>query len=209
MPIATHLIRRGRYYSWKRKAGGLVIQISLNTASPVAARRLAVAMTAASEKEWEDMINRKISKEGALAAMRASLMGQPPIFVEAQPSRTPEEVEAPHVDPSVEASAARLTAVQLRNGAANKHTCEAIRKTAAVIEEATGVRDIRQMRQHNVVALCDLLDRLPPTYRKSAKEREMSMEEISAKAAQDGREVGLSIGAMNRNAQEADEENQG
>lgn len=198
MPIATHLIRRGRYYSWRRKSGGIAVQISLNTCSPVAARRLAVLMTAASEKVWDDMISQKISKDDALAAMRASLMGQPPVFADAHPSAFPEEVDTPHVDPSVQAIAARLTSVQLRTGAANKYTCDAIKKTAAVIEEATGVRDIRQMRQHHVVALCDLLDRLPPSYRKSAKEREMSLETIAAKAAQEGREVGLSVGTMNR-----------
>ena len=198
MPIATHLIRRSSYYSWRRKAGGLVVQIALGTSSPVAARRLAVAMTAASERVWDDMINGKISKDDALAAMRASLMGQPAVFAEAQPSAVPEEIEAPHVDPSVQAIAARLTAVQLRTGAANKDTCEAIKKTAALIEEATGVRDIRQMRQHHVVALCDLLDRLPPSYRKSVNEREMTLEAIALKAMQEGREVGLSVGTMNR-----------
>lgn len=155
-------------------------------------------MTAASERVWDDMINGKISKDDALAAMRASLMGQPAVLADAQSLAVPEEVEAPHVDPSVQAIAGRLTTVQLRTGAANKDTCEAIKKTAALIEEATGVRDIRQMRQHHVVALCDLLDRLPPSYRKSAREREISLEAIAAEAAQEGREVGLSVGTMNR-----------
>lgn len=177
---------------------GILVQISLGTSSATAARRLAVQLTAASEGIWADMITGKISKDDALAAMRASLMGQPPVFADAQPSAVPEEVEATHVDPSLQAIAARLTAVQLRTGAANKDTCDAIRKTAALIEEATGVRDIRLMRQHHVVALCDLLDRLPPSYRKSSNEREMSLEAIAAKAAQDGREVGVSVGTMNR-----------
>lgn len=198
MPMATHLVRRGRYYSWRRKSGRIVVQISLNTDSPTAARRLAVALTAASDKVWDDMINQKISKEDTIAAMRASLTGPAPIFAQPAASPVQEEAEQCRVGPSLQAIAARLTAVQLRTGAANKDTCEAIRKTAALIEEATGVTDIRQMRQNHVVVLCDLLDRLPPSYRKSMHERDMPLEKIAVKASKEGRNTGLSVGTTNR-----------
>lgn len=174
-----------------------MIQISLNTASPVAARRLAVAMTAASERVWDDMINGKISKDDALAAMRASLMG-PPAFGPTELA-VPEEFEPrSHIDPMIRSAADRLVRDLLRDGLANRETCEAISKTAALIEEATGVSDLRKMRQHHVVALRDMLDRLPPSYRKSSRERDMPVLEIAARAEREGQKVGLSAGTTNR-----------
>lgn len=199
MPIATHLVRRGRYYSWRRKSGGIAVQISLNTCSPATARRLAVAMTAASERVWDDMISGKISKDGALAAMRASLMGQSPVFSDAQSAAIPEEAEShSHIDPMIRPAADRLVRELLRDGLANRETCDAIIKTAALIEEATGVSDLRKMRQHHVVALRDMLDRLPPSYRKSSRERDMPLAEIAERAEKAGKKVGLSAGTTNR-----------
>lgn len=201
MPIATHLIKRGRYYSWRRKAGGLVVQIALGTSCPRAARRLAVIVTAASEGVWDRMIRQEISLEQAFAVIRgamaevgilASVAGQsaPPVIRE--------DDEAPALDPSVQAVTSRLIRALLKDGAANTDTCDAIRKTAALIEEGTGISDIRKMRQHHVVELGDLLGRLPPSYRKSAKERDMSLREIASKAEEEGRTVGLAAGTTNR-----------
>lgn len=202
MPIATHLIRRGKYYSWRRKAGGLVLQIALGTTCPRAARRLAVVMTATSERVWDDMISQEITLEQALAVLKgamseggvlATLAGQP------APAPVREEQEVPAgVDPSIRAVADRLVAVQLRTGAANAETCAALQKCADLIAEATGVSDIREMRQHHVVTLCAMLDRLPSSYRKSAAEREMSLEQIAAKAEAEGRSDGLAVGTVNR-----------
>lgn len=166
MPIATHLIRRGRYYSWRRKAGGLVVQIALGTSCPRAARRLAVLMTANAERVWHQMINQEISLEQAIAVIRGAMTdGGVLAAALGQPASAPvrEEQEAPAgVDPSIRAVADRLVAVQLRTGAANAETCAALQKCADLIAEATGLSDIREMRQHHVVALCEMLDRLPP-----------------------------------------------
>lgn len=199
MPIATHLIRRGRYYSWRRKSGGIAVQISLNTCSPVAARRLAVALTAASEKVWDQMISQTISKDEAIAAMRASLTGPAPMFAQPAAALVLEDEEKPsHIDPMIRAAADRLVRELLRDGLANRETCDAIIKTAALIEEATGVSDLRKMRQHHVVALRDMLDRLPPSYRKSSRERDMPLAEIAERAEKEGQKVGLSAGTTNR-----------
>lgn len=113
MAIATHLLRRGRYYSWRRKAGGIVVQIALGTSCPRAARRLAVQMTAASEKVWDQMIDRQISQEQAIAAIRGSLMGGGLLAAAVGRAAAPDSVqeekrEAAGVDPSVTAVAARL-----------------------------------------------------------------------------------------------------
>lgn len=202
MPIATHVIRRGSYYSWRRKSGGIVIQLSLGTSCPKAARRIAVLITAASEGVWDDMIGQKITQEQAIAAIRGSMMGGGLLAAavgHTAPSSVQEErLEVAGVDPSVTAVAARLTAVQLRTGAANAESCESIRKCAALVEEATGVTDIRDLRQHHVVWLLDLLDRLPVSYRKSSRERDMSLESIAKKAEAEGKEVGLSVATINR-----------
>lgn len=202
MPIATHVIRRGLYYSWRRKSGGIVIQLALGTSCPKAARRLAVIMTANSEGVWDDMIGQKITQEQAIAVIRGSLMGggllAAAVGQSAPPSVQEERREPAGVDPSVTAVAARLTAVQLRTGAANAESCESIRKCAALVEEATGVTDIRDLRQHHVVKLLDLLDRLPVSYRKSSRERDMSLEDIAKKAEAGGKDVGLSVATVNR-----------
>ena len=202
MPIATHLIRRGRYYSWRRKAGGLVVQIALGTSCPRAARRPAVLMTAKSEGVWNDIISQNITLEQAIAVIRGSMTeGGLLAAVVGQPASVPvreEEEDAPALDPSISAVTSRLIRALLKDGAANTDTCDAIRKTAALIEEGTGVSDIRRMRQHHVVELGDLLDRLPPSYRKSAKERDMSLREIASKAEEEGRPVGLAAGTTNR-----------
>lgn len=137
MPIATHVIRRGSYYSWRRKSGGIVIQLSLGTSCPKAARRIAVLITAASEGVWDDMIGQKITQEQAIAAIRGSMMGggllAAAVGQPALQSVENEKQEAAGVDPSVTAVAARLTAVQLRTGAANAESCESIRKCAALV----------------------------------------------------------------------------
>ncbi|WP_347138980.1 site-specific integrase [Paracoccus sp. SSK6] len=159
-------------------------------------------MTAASEGVWDRMIRQEISLEQAFAVIRgamaeggilASVAGQsaPPVIRE-------EEEDAPALDPSIQSVTSRLIRALLKDGAANTDTCDAIRKTAALIEEGTGISDIRKMRQHHVVELSDLLGRLPPSYRKSAKEREMPLREIAMKAEQEGRPVGLAAGTTNR-----------
>ncbi|MFC3632021.1 site-specific integrase [Paracoccus angustae] len=148
------------------------------------------------------MINQQITLEQAIAVIRGSLSDSGLLAaVVGQPTPAPvrEEQEAPAgVDPSIRAVADRLVAVQLRTGAANADTCAALQKCADLIAEATGVTDIREMRQHHVVALCAMLDRLPPSYRKSASEREMTLEQIAAKAEAEGRSDGLAVGTVNR-----------
>ena len=63
--------------------------------------------------------------------------------------------------------------------------------------EATGVSDIRQLRQEHLARFIDVLNQLPKSYRKSPKDRLKTLAQI-LDAAQ-GKPVGLSPTTINRN----------
>ena len=52
MGIANHVIRRGKYYAWRRLYCGRYLQIPLSTADPFEAKRLASVATNASNFGW-------------------------------------------------------------------------------------------------------------------------------------------------------------
>ena len=63
--------------------------------------------------------------------------------------------------------------------------------------EATGVSDIRQLRQEHLARFIDVLNQLPKSYRKSPKDRLKTLAQI-LDAAQ-GKPVGVSPTTINRN----------
>lgn len=111
---ATHLIRRGKYYSWRRKARGLVVQVALRTSDHRIPCRLAVKDTAASEELWEDLTQHLVDVDEVLAALRAVLTGHGESpdtaiiqAITAQQPHAPAE-EKVALGPSIPAVAARL-----------------------------------------------------------------------------------------------------
>ncbi len=82
---------------------------------------------------------------------------------------------------------------------ATEKTAYQIRNTAALLVESTGVTDIRHLKQSDIAVFCNTMSQLPPTYRKSAKEKTMPLADIIAAAAKKSTKVGLAPATVNRN----------
>lgn len=107
--------------------------------------------------------------------------------------------EEPAYDPAISAVADRLASKKEARGKATDTTAYQIRNTAALLVEATAVSDIRRLRQADLARFCDTMAQLPPTYRKSSKEKNMPLSEIIAAASAREAEVGLAPATVNRN----------
>lgn len=105
----------------------------------------------------------------------------------------------PAFDPAIAAIADRLTTKKIKLGRATEKTAYQIRNTAALLVEATGVTDIRRLKQSDIAVFCDVMSRLPPAYRKSPKEKLVPLADIIAAAAETSVKVGLSPATVNRN----------
>ncbi|MBD9528187.1 hypothetical protein [Paracoccus sp. PAR01] len=105
----------------------------------------------------------------------------------------------PAYDPTITAIADRLTGRKEQRGLATDKTAYQIRNTASLLVEATGVGDIRHLKQSDLARFCEVMAQLPPTYRKSAREKDMPLEDIIAAAVARGAECGLAPGTVNRN----------
>lgn len=102
-------------------------------------------------------------------------------------------------DPSIIAVADRLASKKAQRDRATEKTAYQIRNTAALLVEATGVTDIRELEQSDLARFCDTMAQLPPSYRKSPKERHMPLKDIIVSAKANGVKRGLSPGTVNRN----------
>nr|WP_175479870.1 site-specific integrase [Paracoccus homiensis] len=122
--------------------------------------------------------------------------GKPPATEDAPPP-TPEPT--PAFDPALQAVADRLASRKEKRGRATDKTAYQIRKTAELLHEATGIEDIRKLRQEHLMAFSNIMHALPPTYRKTPKERDMTLPQIIEAAETAGRKQGLSAATINRN----------
>lgn len=93
----------------------------------------------------------------------------------------------------------RLNKVHKRTGRASDKSNEQFAGIAALFVETTGVEDVRAIRQHHIAAFVDAMDRLPPTYRRSAAERDKPIADIITEAEASGVKTGLSAATINRN----------
>lgn len=126
-----------------------------------------------------------------------------------QPRSAPETAPIPRPAPSRGPSAgfstrisdvvSRMSATHARTGRANAKTLTQLRAIADLFCETTGLDDVRDIRQHHLAQFVATLDQLPPTYRRSASEREKPIADIVADAAAAGVAVGLSVATVNRN----------
>ncbi|WP_022706884.1 site-specific integrase [Paracoccus zeaxanthinifaciens] len=125
--------------------------------------------------------------------------GKPlPVAEDAAPP-TPTSESAPAFDPALQAVADRLASRKEKRGRVTDKTAYQIRKTAELLHEATGIEDIRKLRQEHLMAFSNIMHALPPTYRKTPKERDMTLPQIIEAAETAGRKQGLSAATINRN----------
>ncbi|MCG6112609.1 MAG: hypothetical protein MEQ74_10565 [Paracoccus sp.] len=101
--------------------------------------------------------------------------------------------------PLIQDVVARLSRVHKRTGRASDKSIEQCAGIASLFIEITGVDDARTIRQADIAAFVDALDRLPPTYRRSEAERTKPIAAIIAEADAAGVETGLSAATINRN----------
>ena len=87
----------------------------------------------------------------------------------------------------------RLSRVHKRTGRASDKSIEQFAGIAALFVEITGVEDVRAVRQHHVAAFVDAMDRLPPTYRRSAAERRNPSPPSSRRRRRPGRRLGFPL----------------
>lgn len=132
--------------------------------------------------------------------------GPPP-----QPKRAPQAATTPRPRPAPSRSGtagfsarisdvvSRMSATHARTGRANAKTLTQLRAIADLFREITSLDDVRDIRQHHLAQFVATLDQLPPTYRRSAAEREKPIAEIVSEAAAAGIPVGLSVATVNRN----------
>lgn len=104
--------------------------------------------------------------------------------------------EAPDYDPALTALIVRLMAQKRRQGLSGQMLTQMTR-VFELFAEATELRDIRDLRQAHIAKFVDVLSALPPTYRKSPKDREKTLHQILQDAS--GKPVGLSATTIGRN----------
>lgn len=102
----------------------------------------------------------------------------------------------PDYDPAIAALIARLMAQKQRQGISDQMITQMTR-IFELFAEATGVTDIRDLRQAHVAKFVDVLHQLPATYRKSPKDRDKPLSQILAEAS--GKGASLSTTTISRN----------
>ena len=123
----------------------------------------------------------------------------PPTAPQAVQHPAPAPEAKPAFDPALEAVADRLAGRKEKRGRVTDKTAYQIRKTAELLREATGVADIRMLRQEHLMTFSNIMHALPPTYRKTPKEREMNLQQIIAAAEAAGGKQGFAAATINRN----------
>ncbi len=103
---------------------------------------------------------------------------------------------APLYDPSLPALVDRLMAQKQRQKM-SAQMIDQMRKVFDLFGEATGVDDIRDLRQDHLARFVDVLNQLPTSYRKSPKDRSRTLAQILDAAK--GKPAGLSPTTINRN----------
>ncbi|OYU37598.1 MAG: hypothetical protein CFE33_19950 [Pseudorhodobacter sp. PARRP1] len=102
-------------------------------------------------------------------------------------------------DPAWSALVGRFSALKTRQ----KVSAQMIDQMAKVFQlfaEATGVADIRNLRQTHLAQFVDVLRTLPQSYRKSTKDKDKSLKQILNEAkAKPTNQIGLSDATINRN----------
>lgn len=254
MGIANYVIRRGRYYAWRRIYRGSAVQVPLATTDPVQAKRLSGVASAVANHGWNlldrgkadllsvrDAITSAIRQERALmeceaiGKMPAETPGGRTFFFffnhgdaeddepkprkkQSEPSNsgpTTAKIEPPPARPApprrkpartatgfssrISDIVARVTVTHERSGRANAKTLTQMRAVVDLFCEITGVDDIRDLHQRHLAYFVATLDKLPPAYRRSVKERDKPISEIIAEAEASGASVGLSVATINRN----------
>lgn len=226
MRNSTNLIKKKCYFSWRKRGSWGVLQVAVGTQDPAVARRAALAAALTFEEiapmletgqmsvsEARTEIAAAIRLEVARATIAASVAAGRARFDEMLRRAVGAHVTAPAPaaepipqaeddtggrDPSIVAVAARLCKDLADSGRANDKTRAQIAKTAALFAEATGIDDVRRVRQGHLADFVDVLRSLPPTYRKSPAERDMTLAEIIEAAAVRGAKVGLAPATINR-----------
>ncbi|ARJ70095.1 hypothetical protein B0A89_11085 [Paracoccus contaminans] len=123
-----------------------------------------------------------------------------PVKAVERPQRAAQTPQTPSgASPLIMDAVQRLSRVHKRTGRASDKSIEQFTGIAALFVEITGVDDVRAVRQHHIAAFVDAMDRLPPTYRRSAAERDKPIAAIIAEAEATGAETGLSAATVNRN----------
>lgn len=123
-----------------------------------------------------------------------------PVEAVERPQRAAQTPQTPSgASPLIMDAVQRLSRVHKRTGRASDKSIEQFTGIAALFVEITGVDDVRAVRQHHIAAFVDAMDRLPPTYRRSAAERDKPIAAIIAEAEATGAETGLSAATVNRN----------
>lgn len=121
-----------------------------------------------------------------------------PTEITAAPMSLPIAEEEPLFDPDFMAVADRM--LDGKGDKVSEEMKTQMRGVASLFVEATGVADIRALRQGHVARFIEMLRSLPKSYRKSPKDREKTLTQILA----DGRnlpadKVGMSEATINRN----------
>ncbi len=114
----------------------------------------------------------------------------PPVAV--APSKEPET----DYDPAISALTLRLMEQKRRQGLSGQMITQMTR-VFELFAEATGITDIRDLRQAHVSKFVDVLHALPVSYRKSPKDRDKPLRQILSEAK--GKATGLSATTIGRN----------
>lgn len=212
----SNLYRRGASYVWRRRLparlGGTILQISLRTNDPLQARRLGASVTAESYHVFEHMTAHGLSREDARACLERVITGgmRNHAILQPEPRRranTTPPIALPPVDdtsvslydPGWSALVERFAALKAQQKISDQ-TITQMGKVFQLFAEATGITDIRNLRQTHIARFVDVLRVLPKSYRKSPRDKGKSLQQILAEAqAKPVREPGLSDATIHRN----------
>lgn len=100
---------------------------------------------------------------------------------------------------SISEVVAKMGKVDKRSGRATDKTIEQCAGIAALFVEITGISDVCAIRQRHIADFVDAMDKLPPVYRRSTKDREKPIADIIADAKRSEAKTGLSSATINRN----------
>lgn len=148
------------------------------------------ALSLAEGDEKEDLVKVPIAYEAAPV-----LAPTPSVISSSLP---PVAEDEPVYDPSFPALVARLMAQKQKRGV-SAQMIDQMSKVFMLFGEATGVNDIRQLRQAHLARFVEVLGNLPASYRKSPKDRHKTLEQILSEAAARTQTAGLSSTTINRN----------
>ena len=140
-----------------------------------------------------------ITPDAANEAAPPAPADPPPIQAQRPRREPPQRAASSGPSPLIHDVVTRLSGVHKRTGRASDKSIEQCAGIAALFVEVTGIEDIRAVRQADIAAFVDALDRLPPTYRRSEAERGKPIAAIIAEAEAAGVKTGLSAATINRN----------